>query len=555
MLNNISSMSNISLVSEDNWNITPCGADVWYGKLPFKTGDSFPTSSIEERAMISKTNHLIYNNNIDDIYSNIISVFPELDPMYGWQIREIVTNLPYFNNATKSWVGLVAGSTPLVDASDDYADALSEIVDNSNFASIIQEEVASRFTDVISAYRVDVDPNGNPVIIKIEPKNLICFVNKDIPNFIEVTVVFSIYSLDGYDYIDFVEYHYDGLIRKHTFYYSGNTIGAPVRDPIEEMAFGGSFKSSPVVVFKHNAQGNSVYGTDQYRYWYPSMLAGMRELQNILRLGERTRELIRKVPESSINKNPVDGSSTFFNRGTIAYKDGLDHSPDIEYVVPEIRMDEAVRALDHAIKQIAIDTQLGISFFNPEALGSNLSADSIRATMYPARLEAQRIVTEMKPSVKELILKLGFLGNLDLKLSDISVEFYDGFPKDELNDIKTVQLRLESSTPSITLEDAIMKLDRVPLRIARQKASEIRGLDGLDGSPGLDVLLRGSSTLTPSSGDSTSNTCDIPINFVDNNLWENQMPIPPRNIRSPGMKGAFKSWIASQAKSKDSYTK
>ncbi len=546
---------NIIISKETNYSIVNEETDIWDGELPFKPGDKFPTDEISNRADISKTNRLIYNNNVDDIYTNIISVFPEIDPNYGWQIREIITSLPYFKNSTNSWVGLIAGDPPLIDVDNKLDIAVSELIESSNFAEIMQNEVRSRFMDIISAYRVDVDITGKPLIIPIESKNLVCFVNKQIPSSIEVNVVFSIYKDEkGVEYIDFVEYHYNGLIRKHTMYYEDGIIGEYVKDIEESMAFSGKYKVSPVIVFKHNTVNSEIYGTDQYRYWSPSMLAGMRELQNILRLGERTREMIRKVPNSAIRKNPVDGSSVFYNKGTIGYDNNTDgNSPEIEYVVPEIRMDEAVKALDQAIRQIAMDTQLGVAFFSLDSLGSRLSAESIRAAMFPARLEAKRMVTEMKPAVRELIIKLGYIADIDISGAKMSIEFYDGFPKDELNDIKAIQTRLESNKPSITLEDAIMKLDRVPLRVAKQKAEEIRAeqlkyensnkineveqiIENSDTDNELDLNKADSEydkdgllahDLAPNSGKSGISKVG---RFVDDTVWDNQMIPKPRDI-------------------------
>lgn len=550
MYNNLN--DNIIKMPEDNWSLVSNDTDIWPGELPYKIGDKFPTESIKERASISKTNKLIYENDTDQIYSNIISIFPEIDPTYGWQIREIVTNLPYFKNSVNSWVGLVAGDVPLVDSDETNDEALSSIIDRSNFAEFFQDEVHSRFIDTISAYRVDIDLNGDPVIVKIDTKNIVVFVNKDKPYDIEVTLVFSIYTdKNGRDLIDFVEYHYDGLIRKHTMFYSNGTIGDYVKPVEESLAFGGKFKTSPIVVFTHNTIGGQIYGTDQFRYWYPSMLAGMREFQNVLRLGERTREMIRKVPNSAIKKNPVDGSSTFMNRGTIGYTEGTDGgSPDIEYIVPKINMQEALNSLEKAVNQIAIDTQLGYAFFNLDKLGSNLSADSIRATLLPARLEAKRITTEMKNPIRKLIKKLGMLGGLDINMNKLNIEFFDGFPRDDINDIRGIQLRLESNTPSISLEDAIMKLDRIPLRVARQKVKEILAERSLIGNSNnklnsKDTLenvetekiekLENSeyipgSDLNASADSNKHKENKTSGNYEDDTVWDSEIITKPRDI-------------------------
>lgn len=564
---------NITPVVEDNFSIVSKETDIWEGELPFKSGDKFPTQAIKDRADISKTNKLIYSNNTEEIYNNIISIFPEIDPFMGYQIRELITNLPYFKNAVNAWVGLVAGDTPLIDTENENDVKVSELIEASNFGEIVQTEVRSRFMDIISAYRVDVGLNNKPIIVPIQARNLIVYVNKDVPTAIEVVVVFSIYETKDGKFVDMVEYHYDGLIVKHTFNYCDGILGDEVNEPEKTMAFDGKYKASPIVVMKHNVLEGQIYGTDQFRYWSASMLAGMRELQNVLRLGERTREVIRKVPNTAIKKNPADGSSVFFNKGVIGYENnGEGNSPDIEYVVPEIRMEEAVKALDQAIKQIGMDTQLGIAFYNLESLGSRLSAESIRAAMYPARLEAKRMTSEMKPGIKELIVKLGYLVDIDISNSKLTVEFYDGFPKDEYQDTKSIQSRLESNVPSITLEDAIMKLDRVGLRVARQKAAEIRAeqkkyegkqeikieetpneasvetestdyeiLDDskIDSDVGEQRIL--ASELKPTAGAGSVKKVE---NFVDDTVWENQMFPKPRDIPQGISKSANKSEVA-----------
>lgn len=545
--------SNITFVEENNYSVVDKDTDVWYGELPYKTGMQFPTSEIKERAMISNTNKLIFENRVDEIYNNLLSIFPETDFMTSQQIREIIMHLPYFKNSTNAWVSLVAGDTPLIDAPEDLDEQISAIIENSNFVEILQSEVRSRFLDVISAYRVDIGLNNKPVITSIDTKNLIVFVNKNITNSIEVVVVFSIYKdEDGHSKVDFVEYHYNGKIIKSTFEYNREVLGNMI-ERFETKAFNGMFEESPIVVFKHNTSGNKIYGTDQYRYWYPSMVAAMREMQNIFRLGERTREIIRKVPEGAIKLNPSDGSSFFFNKGVISYNEkGEGDSPDIEYIVPEIRMTEAVDALKRAVNQVAIDTQLGMAFFDPSNLGARLSADSLRVAMFPARLEAKRITAEMKKPAVELIKKLAYLGGLQLQESKLSLEFYDGFPKDELDDIKAVQLRLESNKPSLTLEDAIMKLDKVSLRVARQKANEIKEealknkgifedkLDS-DGSgtekPTLESLKVnkdtevGVDTEPVSLGYKIADTKEDTVKSEDGTLWESQLVIKPNNVK------------------------
>ena len=555
-MGNITGMENMTYKEETNYSILAKHTDVWQGELPFREGDAFPTAAIKERALISNTNKLIYQNDVDDIYANIISIFPEIDPMYGWQIREIITNLPYFKNSVNYWVGLIAGEPPVVDGDESVDIKINEVIENSNFGSIIQNEVRSRFMDVISAYRVDVDINDKPTIVPIETKNLICYVSKVYTNSLEVNVVFNIYTdFDGKEYVEFIEYHYNGKIKKTVFLYSKGQIGKHLEEYDEESeAFNGKYKLSPIVVFKHNTLNNEIYGTDQFRYWSASILGAMRELQNIFRLGERTRELIRKVPDSAIKKDPATGSSVFFNKGTISYPDGQDKSPDVEYVVPEIRMDEAVKAFEKAVKSVSIDTNLGPVFFDLEKLGTNLSAKSIEAALYPTKLEAKRITTEMTPYIKELVVKLCALADIDLSsTSKFSIMWFDGFPQDVKDYTDAIQKRL-GDKQSISLQDAIIKLDKVSSRIALQKAREIESLnnDGnaklstsseIDVSDNIDseVKMNNLNThdISPKAGQSVN---EVGGNIGDNTVWETQMYPVPRDISFEHSKGVSKAW-------------
>lgn len=557
---------NIQYMEETNWSVVDEDCEVWPGELPFKQGDTFPTEDIKTRASISKTNKMLYNDDTQQILLNMLQVVPETDAFYGWRIREIVMNLPTFKNIANSWVGLCAGKFPLIDVvgdNDNDSFDMSTIVNSSNISEILQSEVRSRFLDVISAYRVDTDKNGKPFICTIEAKNLICYVSEDMPSKIEVNVVFSVYRRNGKEFIDFVEYHDDGKIVKTTFKYAGGTVGEFV-ERNEGVAFGGKFKASPIVVFKHNAVGNEVYGSDTYRYLVPSVLALDRALQNVMRLSERCREQIRKVPDTAIQRNEVDGSSVFFNKGTISYPAGTGNSPDIEYIVPEIRMEEAIKALEAAIRQVSMDSGLGVAFFDASSLGSRLSGDSLRSLLYPVRIEANRIVGEMMRPLKELIVKLGYNYGVDIEYSHLSVEFYVDMNDDPAKDVDAVMSRLNSDNPSISIEDAIMKLDRVPLKVARERANSIRkeaadmrgmlgGVAGLNaesdsidsdesGSDGV-ALTSKNENLKPSSGLGKNGVSRIGngngnINLNDGKLWENEVyPFPmdvPPNINQEG---------------------
>jgi hypothetical protein len=245
--------------------------------------------------------------------------------------------------------------------------------------------------------------------------------------------------------------------------------------------------------------------------------------------------MIRKLPEDSISKDPGSGAAMFINRGTVTYPTGSkDNIPEVEYKVPEIGMEEAVKAFEKAIKGVSIDTRLGPVFFDIEKLGTNLSAKSIEAALYPAKLESKRIATEMLASLKELVIKLCATAGVEVKPSEFSITMFDGFPKDYVEFTTAIQKRLESSVPSISRVDAIRMLDKVPVRQAIEKSNELQNIktENTGASIGFDVKENAGEldehSVNPNPGDAaTSNGLD---GRRDTNLFENQLIPAPQDV-------------------------
>jgi hypothetical protein len=130
-MNNIG--GNISYAKETNFSLLNTDTDIWEGELPYKPGSEFPTNSIKERANKLKTARLLFYNDSETIFESLINIFPEIDPTTGWQIREIVANLPQFKNCINSWVGVLVGKMPIIDCRNNQYDlVVSKVLDSSN---------------------------------------------------------------------------------------------------------------------------------------------------------------------------------------------------------------------------------------------------------------------------------------------------------------------------------------------------------------------------------------------------------------------------------------
>lgn len=537
IINNIG--GNISYAKETNFSLLNTDTDIWEGELPYKPGSEFPTNSIKERANKLKTARLLFYNDSETIFESLINIFPEIDPTTGWQIRELVANLPQFKNCINSWVGVLVGKMPIIDCRNDQYDlVVSKVLDSSNLTQFVLTEATNLFLEDTSVYKISESLSGKPHISYIDSKNIVLFVNKNNIDEVEVVVVFNINNTENK--VEFIEYHYDGLIVKRVFDYYDGKIGSEHTDEFESEMWLENKKTSPIIVFTHNKIGNNVYGRSVLEDWSTSIVTAERELQNIFRLGERLREVIRKVPESSIKRDSVTGGSMFFNRGTVSYPDGIENTPDIAYVVPDVPIDKALNAFDRAIKNISMDTKLGSVFFDIEKVGSNLSAKSIEAILYPTKIEAMRIQNTIKSYMIDTIIKLCLSCGVDVEQSDINFEWSDSFPKDLKEFTEAIMLRLNSNVPTISLSDAIMKLDGVSNRVAIQKANEILHIKNESKVENFEATNIANNSIN----NEVTNT-DEHVSVDSNNddtVWESQMYPPPVTLESKGLNKEVDQW-------------
>jgi hypothetical protein len=537
IMNNIG--GNISYAKETNFSLLNTDTDIWEGELPYKPGSEFPTNSIKERANKLKTARLLFYNDSETIFESLINIFPEIDPTTGWQIREIVANLPQFKNCINSWVGVLVGKMPIIDCRNNQYDlVVSKVLDSSNLTEFVLTEATNLFLEDTSVYKISESLSGKPHISYIDSKNVVLFVNKNNIDEVEVVVVFNINNTENK--IEFIEYHYDGIIVKRVFDYYDGKIGDEHINEFESEMWLESKKSSPIIVFTHNKIGNNVYGRSVLEDWSTSIVTAERELQNVFRLGERLREVIRKVPESSIKRDSVTGGSMFFNRGTVSYPDGIENTPDIAYVVPDVPIDKALNAFERAIKNISIDTKLGSVFFDIEKMGSNLSAKSIEAALYPTKIEALRIQNSVKTYMVETVLKLCLSCGVDLEQSDINFEWSDSFPKDIKEFTEAIMLRLNSRIPTISMSDAIMKLDGVSNRVAIQKANEILNIKNESKVENFEATNIANNSVT-NEVDNQDSTASVESNN-DDTVWESQMYPPPVTLESKGLNKEVDQW-------------
>lgn len=465
MTNEFGKKSNIngSYIKETDFGIAIDRNYVWTGEFPFKAGDTFPTKDMRDRADISKTNRYLYDNNISDVYNSIVAIWPEIDPLKGMQIKEIIGRLPYFKNCVDNWVGLICGKTPFIESNDDS----QILIDNSNLVETLREEAKRIFLDGTSAYRL-----VGSKFESINTKNILVYMNPDNLSEVLVTVIFNIYKNEkGSSECEFICYFENGHIIKRVFNYNGDKLGREITDKYEEGEAFKDIKVSPVVVCRHNIVSNQEpYGKDMFRYWDSSICGAIREFQNLLRAAEKCTEIIRKIPAGATTKDNITGVTVFMNRGNIEYDEHSEKFPDIEYVQPSPEIiSKMIDTLDRVTKQISVDSGLGDIFFNIEKSAANLSAAALKVMMFPTLTKATAIKNDLEGFIKRAVKALcAASGNANID-SNIYVTWRSMLEDDDKE--QKIVTRLQNGL--ITKLDAVAESYDIPKSAAKRKLIEI----------------------------------------------------------------------------------
>lgn len=473
--------SNISVQNESDFRFINNNIDVWPDddSFPFKPGDKFPTDRLVERANVSYTNRLLYNNKYGDVFNNILSVIPETDLVYAQRIKDIIADLPFFKIVVDAFVSICVSNNPLYDTPDALDQRVSDIIERSNLRGALESIIKSLFLDVVDAYRVTTNLDGDPILEQIPNKNMIIYNHPKYLSSMCCVLVSNVLK----DKVEFIEYWYNGKIVKRVFKYGNGRLGEEISCE-DGAAFGGKYAKSPIVVIKHNTDSmNDTYGHDQLSTWDGAVVALCRAFSNMMRLNERVREMLKVVPESSLSVLH-GGQAAFVNRGVITYPDGQDASqrPEVSYVIPEIKanIDACKETLERCIKMVSMSAGLSPAWFDPEKTGTNLSGKSLQVAMMPTLLKSKMLVNNIEDGVREIISKMACLYDIDIKKSQIDITWFTGIDaEDEKETSEIIDIRLSNGT--ISKEDAIIKMDRVSRRIAKERAARLNGLTSVEG--------------------------------------------------------------------------
>lgn len=507
MINNFNSRyRNISILEENDFNITPSNVYIWRGEFPYKTGDTFPPDEVKQRAGRYLTYKNLYNNKFDNIMDNVFSWADYWqNPITNYPNMAIIADLPDYQVATESWVELISAKPPRILSSDkskgdDNISYLSSVMINSNFATEIQDIIRCAYCIFGNkVIRVNKLKNGSVNLINMPIKCWIPWVNENDISTIEVNMFFNIFtSTNGDKLCQFICYYEDGKITKHTFKMHGDKLGEQVGEIEEAKAFDSDI--SPIVVFTGDRTDGSIFGLSQYVYWDASISFAIRAYEALGVLVEQLKEIYRVLPDGATRTDEDTGITYQTNTGAIIYKS--ETVPSVSLVKANLELDQAIDTYTTALKRIAKDTGLPISYFDETYLGGKISADSLRTSMFRSELKAEKIVSLFKNDVKRLIVRVAKAVGIDLDIGDFELSFNTGFINDKELQMKIIQAR-SGNAITMSRADAIAAYDEISTAQAQIKA------DAIEGKPVSDNSTRPIENTT-SGGDST---VDNGVNF------------------------------------------
>lgn len=503
--------SNSSLLTEENFNITPANTAIWTGDIPYKEGDTFPTQDIIDRANEYLTNLNLYRNRFNGILDNVFSWTDYMmNPITNFPNLAICANLPDWYTATEAWVSLFSES-PEIDTNIDIEsqdfdtingklNIISSILKNSNFAETWQDII--RCAQIVfgnKIVRVDKVADGRVRLTNMPVKCWQPFVNPESTSSIQCNLFFNIFTdKNGQSVCEFIAYVEDGKIIKKSYEYIGTPgsgkLGSQIGDTKEGEAFDGMAEISPIVVFKGNSINGDIFGESQYKYWDASISSAIRNFEAIGVLVEQAKELVRKIPSGATKTDEFTGV-TYQNRtGAIAYSD-LEHSPDIEYIKCQVQLDQVINAYKESIARVSRDTGLPASFFDTREINIAASGTALKTAMYRTNLMSNTIANSLEFQIKQLINKIATACGIDVDDSSWGVTVINkSMVIDDKEQSDIIQARVNGDRPTMSVAQAIKEYEGVSIDVAVKKAARLEGRE----IPNIDVPQ---DTLETGSGD------------------------------------------------------
>lgn len=410
--NNSTMYNGIKLLRETNYSTSDTDIPMWTEEdgLPIKQGDTFPTADMQRRANINRTMDALISGDLADALQNYVYTWPDMDPVTNRRVASIVASLPLFNTTMRTWELLLHSCLRGVKIKGEERPLLWNSVDK-----VLTDVITNKFTCCDRLLTIYAD-GQKPVIKVYADKNIFLCRDKQDNRIYSLT---NIYKDDTeQSYLEVISFMSDDTCIRNVFEYGQGKVGRPVVE--NELV-----ETRADVHYEKNGAGSGAYGQPILGGTIAASLGAIRAFSTLTLLVEKKREVVRVVPDSSVQTDEYTGVSAYVGGGTVAYKDNnpdtTANNHDVKFVTPDLNIKEAMDALDKMLQQLSVYSGLSGVILGYQTIGGNASGQAIAESCLSTMINATGYLRDLKAELTHVIKEMLRITGEEVHTSDIQI--------------------------------------------------------------------------------------------------------------------------------------
>lgn len=411
--NNASRYKGIELIKEQNYSTSNTDLPMWTEDgIPLKPGDTFPTTDMRRRANINASMEAAVSGDLEDILSNDIYTWPDLDPLTNRRNASIVAALPLFGTSADTWELFLHSMLKGVRVKGEDRPDIWHAVDK-HLKTIITKKFTS--CDKLTAIFAN---NDLPELKFYTDKNIMLSRTDKDEVVYSLTNIYTPDEKNGQQFLEVVSWLPNNKVVRDKFQYANGTVG----NRVEETTV---LDTKAAVHFERNGAGSGTYGQPLLGGCIAASRGTIRAFSTLALLIEKRREVIRIIPKSQVRTNVYTGVATYNTGGTFAYDDTnpelAAHNHDVQFAVPELHMQEVIDTLDAMLKQLSMASGLSGVILGYQTISGNLAAQAIKQSSASTIIRAEGYLRDLKYELKHTIKEMLRIMGEEVHTTDIDI--------------------------------------------------------------------------------------------------------------------------------------
>lgn len=399
-----------TLKIEHNFSAFENNLPFWHNNSPFKPGTKFPDKQMKERSNINLTIKELCSNSLSSILTEIMRSYPIVDPFTQRRVQTIAAELPLWSTTLKTWRQLMSSCIVGVEVNGVKRDDLFNCLEDA-----IYDILTNKFTCCDRADVVYLDDDGQPLIKVYSDKNIVIHRTRSDDRVVTIT---NVENMDGQQRLETISYLPDGSIYRNLYSYANNIVGKQLIQP-QFIDIGTK------AVFRTNGACSNTFGMPELYDAYSAINLAIRAWIVYSALLEHKKNVSVIAPDSALVSDSDTGIVSLIAGSAITYNDKnpetMQHNHDVRYVVPELNLKEAEDALNFALKQVSLYSQLSDVLLGFRTLSGNDSGRAIIANSISTTVAATGYLKQLTKELKEIVVNIEHLYNREVDVDDVKI--------------------------------------------------------------------------------------------------------------------------------------